>query len=201
MCLTRCTVAGRAAAAGAAGAGARRGHGRHAHARARRPRTRRGGVRVSLCNSGSTPLSRQVLCSLGLPRVVAAPMLACLRVAGDVLRFLSFTSLQTCCSCLSPCLQGGRTPLHVAAESGSIGVAEALLAAGANIEAQVPPACKSRSTHLFALFFCRLASAVARPAQDDEGLTPLMHAARRGHDDCVKLLLKRGAQVINYHSC
>merc|ERR1719399_1632555 len=63
---------------------------------------------------------------------------------------------------ISPC--GGRTPLHIAATSDYIGIANLLLKADADSS-----------------------------AQDARGLTPLHTASQEGGCDTVKLLLARGA--------
>jgi ankyrin repeat protein len=59
---------------------------------------------------------------------------------------------------------GGMTPLHMAARRGTVGIAEALLDAGADIE-----------------------------AQDKNGETPLRRAVNCGQEQLVRLLLSRGA--------
>jgi hypothetical protein len=61
----------------------------------------------------------------------------------------------------------GWTPLHYAAASGDVDIAQLLLARGARIDAVSPPASGK--------------------------YTPLMMAAREGHEDCALFLLGKGA--------
>jgi ankyrin repeat protein len=63
---------------------------------------------------------------------------------------------------------GGMTPLHMAARRGNVAIAEALLAAGANIE-----------------------------ARDSKGETPLRRAVNCGKKDIVRLLIAHGANPLS----
>jgi ankyrin repeat protein len=64
----------------------------------------------------------------------------------------------------------GWTPLHYAAASGDVDIARMLLAHGARIDAQSPPASGK--------------------------YTPLMMAAREGHQDSAEFLLAQGADPL-----
>ncbi|XP_072311255.1 myotrophin [Eucyclogobius newberryi] len=61
-------------------------------------------------------------------------------------------------------LEGGRMPLHVAADFGHAEVVEYLISKGANVN-----------------------------APDKHGITPLLAACYEGHVSCVKILLEKGA--------
>lgn len=61
-------------------------------------------------------------------------------------------------------LDGGRMPLHLAADFGQTDVVEYLISKGANVN-----------------------------APDKHGLTPLISACFEGHASCVKILLEKGA--------
>ncbi|XP_076578529.1 myotrophin [Chaetodon auriga] len=62
-------------------------------------------------------------------------------------------------------LEGGRMPLHLAADFGHTEVVEYLISRGANVN-----------------------------ASDKHGLTPLMFACFENHVSCVKVLLEKGAE-------
>lgn len=61
-------------------------------------------------------------------------------------------------------LEGGRMPLHVAADFGQAEVVEYLISKGADVN-----------------------------TPDKHGITPLLSACYEGHASCVKLLLEKGA--------
>lgn len=61
-------------------------------------------------------------------------------------------------------LEGGRKPLHIAADFGQTEVVEYLISKGANVN-----------------------------AADKHGITPLLSACYEGHVSCAKLLLEKGA--------
>uniref|UniRef100_A0A671SBG0 Myotrophin n=1 Tax=Sinocyclocheilus anshuiensis TaxID=1608454 RepID=A0A671SBG0_9TELE len=61
-------------------------------------------------------------------------------------------------------LEGGRKPLHYAADSGQAEMLEFLLSKGADVN-----------------------------APDKHGITPLLSATYEGHVSCVKILLEKGA--------
>ena len=89
----------------------------------------------------------------------------------------------------------GRTPLHEAAQSKSIGIVKALLEAGANVvyadtEGRTPlhGAVQSKSIETMKALL---------EAADTKGRTPLHEAVQSKSTDIVKALLEAGANVMN----
>jgi|GEM_PF-2174553 len=85
-------------------------------------------------------------------------------------------------------LYDGLTPLHLAAAHGQIAVAEALLAAGANVnDIQIAPIIPNNFLHSFA-------DANIRFPMTEKG-TPLHMAALNGQSEMVALLIAHGADI------
>ena len=91
----------------------------------------------------------------------------------------------------------GETPLMVAAERGHRDCVQLLLQRGANARASTyfgrtvahcAAECGDKETLLAVLD-----AGCPVDAEDDEGMTPLLFAAKGGHEDCMELLLQRGA--------
>lgn len=84
----------------------------------------------------------------------------------------------------------GETALHIAADAGDVVTARALLAAGADLNAQMQSALGGNARELLTLGRSERNAMLQPP---DWEMTPLMLAAYRGHADMVQLLLKAGA--------
>ena len=93
----------------------------------------------------------------------------------------------------------GRTPLHAAANSGSLEMTEFLLARGADPKAATAhgvPLLSWRVWREYPKVVARLLERGADAARPPDGQTPFLYdAARRGDADLVALLLRQGAAV------
>jgi ankyrin repeat protein len=97
-------------------------------------------------------------------------------------------------------LPGGETPLMTASRVGSLASVEALLAAGANVEAKDDRRGQTALMWAAAEGHADVVDALIRARADfrarvPSGFTPLLFAARAGHLDVVRVLLKAGADV------
>ncbi|MEO6244365.1 MAG: ankyrin repeat domain-containing protein, partial [Opitutaceae bacterium] len=97
-------------------------------------------------------------------------------------------------------LRGGETPLMTAARTGQLDAVQALLARGVDVNAKLPTGGQTAlmwATHEgnTAVVAALIAAGADFRTPLDTGFTPLLFAARAGHADLVRLLLKAGVDV------
>ena len=164
---------------------------------------------------GSTPL--MVACRLGNLNML--PLLLAYAVALDQTQKLGGTALHVCCSssqseCLKMLLHGradsrvrmtagqGDTPLVLACRDNRVGCVQELISAGAdvtlvNTSGMTPlhVACEQEHPQVAQMLIDAGAPVDPEGAFADgrTRLTPLFSAARRGHENCVRVCLRAGA--------
>jgi len=101
---------------------------------------------------------------------------------------------------VDPQSQEGGTPLMAAAQAGHLDVVEKLLLSGANHNACMWDGANAlflaaQNDHSRIVKHLLTIPGVQVNQQRRDGATPLWIAAQMGHEDCVRLLLRRGAEV------
>ncbi|KAI4179605.1 MAG: hypothetical protein L6R41_007741, partial [Letrouitia leprolyta] len=96
------------------------------------------------------------------------------------------------------CRTSGWTPLHKATDMGNVAIMRLLISSGANVEAQSPldfieP--KSEMARLRALANDEPDPRAEIEPEKDHVWTPLLRAARKGHEAAVRLLLDNNANI------